>query len=137
MFTRLPGALLFRLPIVNELLALKFRKGGVTVNKALALLVISILTLIAAACSPSGPVYTGGISACAEFRRIMAQAAQGNITDAEIKERLEKVQTRGSTAEPPIKDASTRVLATVTSSDGPGFSAASEDTIKACTEAGY
>jgi len=67
----------------------------------------------------------------------MAQAAQGSLTDADIKKRLEKVQTRGSTAEPPIKDASTRVLATVTSGDGPGFSAAEEDMIKACTEAGY
>jgi len=109
----------------------------VTVNKPLALAVIAILTLIAAACSPSGPVYTGGISACAEFRRIMAQAAQGNITDAETRETLEKVADSGSTAEPAIKDASTRVLATITSGDGPGLSAAQEDMIKACTEAGY
>ncbi len=99
-------------------------------------MVITILAL-AAACSPSGPVYTGGISACAEFRRIMAQAAQGSLTDAEIKERLEKVQTRGSTAEPAIRDASTRVLATITSSDDPGYSAAVEDMTKACAEAGY
>ncbi len=141
----LPEALLFRLsaierplfPIVNELLALKFRKGGVTVNKALALLVIAILTLIAAACSPSGPIYTGGLFACVEFRRILAQGAEGNITDAETRERLKKVQARGSTAEPPIKDASTRVLATITSGDGPGFSTATEGMIKACTEAGY
>ena len=124
-------------PLINELLALKFRKGGVTINKPLALLVSVILALIAAACSPSGPVYTGGISSCAEFRRIMAQAAQGSITDAEFKERLEKVQTSGSTAEPAIRDASTRLLATITSGDGPGFSAASEDMIKACAEAGY
>ncbi len=67
----------------------------------------------------------------------MVQAAQGSITDAEIKERLRKVQTRGSTAEPAIRDASTRVLATITSGDGPGYSAASEDMIKACAEAGY
>ncbi len=67
----------------------------------------------------------------------MAQAAQGSITDAEIKERLEKVQTRGSTAEPAIRDASTLVLATITSGDNPGFPAASEDMIKACAEAGY
>ncbi len=67
----------------------------------------------------------------------MVQAAQGSITDAEIKERLRKVQTRGSTAEPAIRDASTRVLATITSGDDPGFSAASEDMIKACAEAGY
>ncbi len=67
----------------------------------------------------------------------MAQAAQGSLTDAEIEERLEKVQTRGSTAEPVIRDASTRVLATITSGDGPGFAAAEEDMIKACAEAGY
>ena len=67
----------------------------------------------------------------------MAQAAQGSITDAEIKERLEKVQTSGSTAEPAIKDASTRVLATITISDDPGYFAAVEDLIKACAEAGY
>ncbi len=67
----------------------------------------------------------------------MAQAAQGRLTDAEIKERLNKVRTRGSTAEPAIKDASTRVLATITSGDGPGFAAAEEDMIKACAEAGY
>ena len=108
-----------------------------TINKPLALLVSVILALIAAACSPAGPVYTGGISACAEFRRITARAAQGILTDAEIKERLNKVRTRGSTAEPAIRDASTRLLATITSGDGPGFSAASEDMIKACTEAGY
>ncbi len=100
-------------------------------------MVFATLTLIATACGPSGPVYTGGISACAEFRRIMAQAAQGSITDAEIKERLRKVQTRGSTAEPAIKDASTRVLAIITSGDDLGFSVASEDMIKACAEAGY
>ncbi len=67
----------------------------------------------------------------------MAQAAQGSITDAEIKERLEKVQTRGSTAEPAIKDASTRVLETIISGDDPGFSAAEEDMFKACSDAGY
>ena len=67
----------------------------------------------------------------------MAQAAQGSITDAEIKERLERVQTRGSAAEPAIRDASTLVLATITSGDDPGFSAASKDMIKACAEAGY
>ena len=108
-----------------------------TINKPLALLVYATLTLIATACGPSGPVYTGGISACAEFQWIMAKAAQGSLTDAEIRERLEKVQARGSTAQPAIKDASTRLLATITSGDDPGFSAASEDMIKACAEAGY
>ena len=108
-----------------------------TINKPLAQLVFATLTLIATACGPSGPVYTGGISACAEFRRIMAQAAQGSITDAEIRERLKKVQSRGSTAEPTIKDASARILATITSSDDPGYSAAVEDMTKACAEAGY
>ena len=67
----------------------------------------------------------------------MAQTAKGSITDAEIKDSLKKVQIRGSTAEPAIRDASTRVLATITSGDGPGYSAASEDMIKACAEAGY
>ena len=108
-----------------------------TINKTLAPLVFATLTLIATACGPPAPVYTGGISACAEFRRIVAQAAQGSLTDAEIRERLEKVQAPGSTAEPAIRDASIRVLATITSSDDLGFSAASEDMIKACAEAGY
>ena len=101
------------------------------------LLVITSFALVATACGPSGPVYTGGIAACAEFRRIMAQEAQGSVTNVEIRERLEKVQASGSTAEPAIKDASTRVLATITSGDDPGFFAAAEDLIKACTEAGY
>ena len=107
-----------------------------TINN-LQLLVITSFALVATACGPSGPVYTGGIAACAEFRRIMAQEAQGSVTNVEIRERLEKVQASGSTAEPAIKDASTRVLATITSGDEPGFSAAAGDMIKACTDAGY
>ena len=106
-------------------------------HQPLLLVVIKGLVLVANACGQTGQVYTVGISACDEFRRIMAQEAQGSITNAEIRERLEKVQARGSTAEPAIKDASTRVLATITSGDEPGFSAAAEDMIKACTEAGY
>ena len=142
-FEHLPGALLFRARWyahschqLTDSWHLNSVKGGVIINKPLALLDFAVVTL-ATACSPSGSIYTGGLFACVEFRRIMAQGAEGNITDAETRERLEKVQARGSTAEPPIKDASTRVLATITSGDGPGFSTATEDMIKACTEAGY
>ncbi len=99
--------------------------------------------LFIVACSGGAPDaaqkerFAGGLSSCAEFRRTAADAAKGILTDAELREKLKKVQSRGSTAEPDIRDASTRVLSSVTQGDGPGASQAMADMFAACDKAGY
>ena len=81
--------------------------------------------------------YVGGLSSCREFERVGSDATKGILTDAELREKLKKVQSRGSTAEPDIRDASTRMLSSLTQGDGPGLSQAMADMIAACDKVGY
>ena len=105
------------------------------------ILVAAVFFLVLTACAgppgPTKPTYVGGLSGCADFWRTMTEASQGILTDVELREMLKKVQSRTSSAEPAIREASTRVLATMTSGDGPAFSAASAALITACQNAGY
>lgn len=81
--------------------------------------------------------YFGGLETCREFVRVANAASQGILTDTEIRDKLKPVQSRGSTAEPEIRAASTRLLATLTQGQGPEFSKAIEDLITACKQYGY
>ena len=63
--------------------------------------------------------YAGGRYSCNTFRNFQNDIANGFLTNPEMREELKKVQSRGSTAEPEIRAASTALLRSVTSA---GFS---------------
>ena len=81
--------------------------------------------------------YTGGRSACNDFLSAGYDAALGIIIDTELREKLRKVQSKGSTAEPAIRDASLRLLQAVTQGDTSGLEQATKDMGQACNDAGY
>ena len=93
-------------------------------------------SLIIGACS-TGSAYAGGSSGCAEFRRVSADAASGIITDVELREKMKKVQSRTSTAEPAINVAATAMLAGLTAGDNDAFAEGAIAMFKACDENGY
>ena len=63
--------------------------------------------------------YAGGRWGCNTFRNVQNDSANGLLTIPEMREELKKVQSRGSTAEPEIRAASTAMLRSLTSA---GFS---------------
>lgn len=81
--------------------------------------------------------YVGGLSACRNFQRAGFDAAKGLLTYDELREEFKKVQRRGSTAEPEIRDASTRMLRSTTKGDAPGLTEAMAAMFAACEKAGY
>ena len=85
----------------------------------------------------AAPQYVGGRSACAEFQRLVPQLSQGILTDAEIREKVKTIQSRGSTAEPSIRNASTSMLQAMTPVDIDAFLTGSERMAAACSAAGY
>ena len=103
-------------------------------TSVIALAVVCIL--LALACSTDS-VEAGGRSACGEFQRTAKSLSKGLLTPVQFREKIKTVQDGGSTAEPAIKDASARLLRTMTRGDGAGFSKATGDMFAACAAAGY
>ena len=95
-----------------------------------------VCLILALACT-TGSVHAGGRSACGEFERTANSLSQGLLSPIEFRDNIKTIQHRGSTAEPAIKDASSRLLRTMTEGDGPGFSEATVDMFAACADAGY
>jgi hypothetical protein len=86
--------------------------------------------------STSGPTsvprYVGGKSACTHFRNVFIDFRDGVLSFSELRQKLQEVRGSGSTAEPPIRAASTEVLAAVTDGDYPRFLEAASDLVDAC-----
>ncbi len=116
------------------------REAGVlylTVWKfGLVITLTGVCLLLALACSP-GSVQAGGRSACDEFTRTANSLSQGLLTPIQFRDKIKTVQNRGSAAEPAIRDASARLLSTMTQGDGSGFSKATGDMFSACAYAAY
>ena len=55
----------------------------------------------------------------------------------QFRDNITRVQELGSTAAPAIKDASARLIETMTQGDGTGFRMATTDMFAACTDAGF
>ena len=99
-------------------------------------LVITLATvciLLALACSTGG-VQASNRSACGEFAQTSNGVSQGLLTPIQFREKIKTIQHRGSTAEPAIKDASARLLRTMTRGDGSGFYKAAGDMFAACAD---
>lgn len=102
----------------------------------LVITLAGVCVLLALACS-TGSAQASGRSACGEFARTANSLSQGLLTPMQFQENIKTVQNRGATAEPAIKDASARLLRTMTQGDGSGFSKATGDMFAACADAGY
>ncbi len=104
--------------------------------KPVIIMLLGVCLMLALACA-TGSVPEAGRSACGEFQLTADSLSQGLLSPAEFRDRIKTVQHRGSTAEAAIKDASFRLLRTMTDGDGPGFSKATGDMFAACADAGY
>ncbi len=100
------------------------------------IMLAGVCLILALACA-AGSVHAAGRFACGEFQRTANSLFQGLLSPVEFRDNIKTVQHRGSTAEPAIKDASSRLLRTMTDGDGPGFSKATVDMFAACADAGY
>ena len=87
---------------------------------AVALIVTCVVSVMSQETNP----YAGGRWGCNTFRNFQNDIANGLLTIPEMREELKKVQSRGSTAEPEIRAASTALLRSVTSA---GFSPTQQD----------
>lgn len=101
---------------------------------------LSILTWVfmslAVACSTSS-VLSSGQLACAEFQTTSDSVSNGLFTPIEFRDSIISVQEQGSNAEPNIRDASARLLDTMTQGDGSAFRMATTEMFAACTDASY
>ena len=104
--------------------------------KPVTIMLVGACIILALACA-TGSVHEGGRSACGEFQRTANSLSQGALSPLEFREDIKSIQHRGSTAEPAIRDASSRLLKTMTNGDGLGFSKATVDMVVACADSGY
>ena len=100
--------------------------------------IIALALLLSAGGCGGGeePTYTGGPSACRDFREVR-ELAQGTLTTSELNDRLKEILNNSANAEPDIKDAITRAMRTNNIGDMAGHEKAALDTLAACAEAGY
>ena len=103
----------------------------------LFIIIILVIALPSSDSDSSSSNYAGGLSACYEFQRILAPISEGIITDAELRDKLKKIQGRGSTAEPDIRAASTLMLRASTQGDIDALLTGLTAMGQACSDAGY
>ena len=92
--------------------------------------------ILSVACSAEA-VPTNGRLACSEFQTTSDSLSNGLLSPIQFRDNITSVQELGSTAAPAIKDASARLIETMTQGDGTGFRMAAADMFAACTDAGF
>ena len=75
--------------------------------------------------------------ACSEFQTTSDSLSNGLLSPIQFRDNITRVQELGSTAAPAIKDASARLIETMTQGDGTGFRMATADMFAACTDVGF
>lgn len=103
-----------------------------------------VLLLVASACSteskPVDPVAEAkeySQLACEHFRNVMRDAADGVLTDAELRVKLKEVDDDTGIATPEVQAAGRAMLKAITAGDVPAFTAAIKGMGEACTAAGF
>ena len=100
---------------------------------------LAVLALIAAGCSEkeSGPQYTGGLSSCDNFKRLISEFGDVVSTDLEARRQVGDIRDFGSTAEPAIRRASVDMWEASIEFDVAGWVIAINEMAAACTKHGY
>ena len=83
------------------------------------------------------PKYTGGLSTCKQFPRMLVLYSDGVVTPEELRDELKDIYDRALTAEPSISAAATQMLRANTQDYADGFADGFESMREACVNAGY
>lgn len=102
-----------------------------------------IASLMLAACASSGGGGGGSDAdddsslACDHFRNVSADAADGLLTDAELRDKLKEVHSNASIATASVRNAARDMLAAATSGSTGSFGRAISRMDSACSAAGH
>lgn len=107
---------------------------GLLIVVAIVLAVVLPLTYSFSSSSGGDPA---GRAACDLFENFLLDVAEREVSDAEFIERVMAVAEAATDAEPPIREASAALLASVTSGDVEALSGHAADLVQACGVAGY
>ena len=100
---------------------------------------LAVLALIAAGCSEkeSVPQFTGGLSSCDKFKRLISEFGEVVSTDLEARRQVTDIRDIGSTAELAIRMATVDMWEASTEFDVAGWVIAINQMSAACTKHGY
>lgn len=101
-------------------------------------IVVIAAALVCAACSPSAKELdtSGSREACSHFRNVAADYSAGVLTLGELRDKLIEVRDRSDSAAANVRNASTVMLAAITSGDVEGLAAAVKQMTVACQATG-
>jgi hypothetical protein len=99
---------------------------------------VAAAVLACAACSSSAKELdtSGSREACSHFRNVAADYSAGVLTLSELRDKLIEVRDRSAAASTNVRNASTVMLAAITSGDVEGLTAAVKQMTVACQATG-